>query len=246
MQSRKLLADANSFRVRGSAYLMDKKKFNAGVSIGRLIAVDVVSVDKPIYSGFTLHPTERVQLALKKEAELKAQGQASDMPPFLFVVNIVLPGPPFFHGVYYYAVDDRSTIDGTNGTPSSKLCSKFFFGDSDDFRDRTFKLIPQIVQGNFIVRKAVGSTPAIMGKKLRQEYVRCNRFCEVILDCGSSAVATGVIRLSLGYAKSLVVDMGFLLEGDADEYLPERIFGSVRMKTIDFGPALRHVTEPPE
>jgi Protein ENHANCED DISEASE RESISTANCE 2, C-terminal len=106
-------------------------------------------------------------------------------------------------------------------------------------------LIPQIVQGNFIVRKAVGSTPAILGKKLRQLYVQSDRFFEVILDCGSSPVATGVIRLSLGYAKTLVVDMGFLLEGDDDEYLPERIFGCVRMKNMDFGPQLRHVVAPP-
>jgi Protein ENHANCED DISEASE RESISTANCE 2, C-terminal len=71
--------------------------------------------------------------------------------------------------------------------------------------------------------------------------VKSDRYFEVILDCGSSPVATGVIRLSLGYAKTLVVDMGFLLEGDEDEYLPERIFGCVRMKNIDFGPRMRHV-----
>lgn len=238
--------DPNSFRVRGAEYKYDRKKCNAGPSIGRLIAVDVVSVDKPLYSGFSVHPTERIQLALQKERELKAKGLESDMPPFIFVVNIVLPGPPFYHGVYYYAINDMRTIDGSDGTPSSKLCNKFFFGDSDEFRDRTFKLIPQIVQGNFIVRKAVGSTPAIMGKKLRQLYVKSDRFMEVVLDCGSSPVATGVIRLSLGYAKSLVVDMGFLFEGDEDEYLPERIFGCVRMKNIDFGSRLRHVMAPPD
>ena len=164
---------------------------------------------------------------------------------FIFIVNICLPGPPYYHGVYYYAVNDINTINGTDGTASSKLCREFFFGDSDEFRDQTFKLIPQIVQGNFIVRKAVGSTPAIMGKKLRQLYVKNERFFEVILDCGSSPVATGVIRLSLGYAKSLVVDMGFLLEGDEDEHLPERIFGCVRMKCMDFGPHLRHVISIP-
>jgi hypothetical protein len=236
--------DSNSFRVRGPLYLIDKKKQNAGPSIGRLIAVDVVNVEEPIYSGLTMHPTERVQLALQKEAELKRKGLKSDLPPFFFVVNIVLPGPPFYHGVFYYAIDDMSQINGRNGSPSSKLCNRFFFGESDEFRDRTFKLIPQIVHGNFIVRKAVGSTPAIMGKKLRQLYVRNDRFFEVILDCGSSPVATGVIRLSLGYAKSLVIDMGFLLEGDEQEYLPERIFGCVRMKNIDFGPHLRKVTSP--
>ena len=236
--------DANSFMVRGPAYKQDGVKVNAGSSIGQLIAVDVVQVDQPVYSGMSTHPSERIQLALKREKAMKEKGMKSDMPPFIFVVNIILPGPPFFHGVFYYAVDDVSTINGEDGTPSSKLCQRFLFGNSDEFRDKTFKLIPRIVEGNFMVRKAVGSTPAIMGTKLKQSYVRNERFMEVILDCGSSPVATGVIRLSLGYAKSLVVDMCFLLEADDDEYLPERVFGAVRIKYPSFGPHLRKVVEP--
>ena len=237
--------DANSFRVRGKDYKTDKVKINAGSSIGRLFAVDVVRVDEPFYSGLSLHPTERIQLALEREKQLLAKGSPSDIPPFVFLVNIVLPGPPFYHGAFYYAVDDMSSINGTDGTPSSKLCQRFFFGEDDSFRDRTFKLIPTIIEGNFVVKKAVGSTPAIMGTKLAQHYVQNDRFFEVILDRGSSSVATGVIRLSLGYAKTLVVDMGFLLEGDAEEYLPERIFGCVRMKHPYFGTQLRKVEPPP-
>jgi hypothetical protein len=237
--------DANSFLVRGPSYLKDRVKINAGTSIGRLVAVDLVLVDKPIYSGMSAHPTERIQLALQREKRLKELDKESDMPPFIFVVNILLPGPPFYHAVYYYAVDDMSTIDGSNGTGSSVLCNQFLFGESDAFRDKTFKLIPQIVEGNFMVRKAVGSTPAIMGTKLEQNYVRNSRFMEVILNCGSSAVATGVIRLSLGYAKTLMVDMGFLLEGNSEEVLPERIFGCARMKYPEFGKGeLRKVEDP--
>jgi len=228
--------DANSFVIRGPSYLMDRKKVNAGASIGRLVAVDLVNVDQPILSGMATHPQERIQRALKKEQELLNAGKESDMPPFVFVVNIVLPGPPFYHAVFYYAVDDLRTIDGSDGTGPSKLCKEFLFGDSDEFRDKTFKLIPQIVEGNFMVRKAVGSTPAIVGLKLAQYYSRSDRFVEVILDCGSSQVATGVIRLTLGYAKSLVVDMGFLLEADQEDHLPERIFGCARMKYPEFGP----------
>jgi len=238
--------DANSFRVRGKSYKKDKLKINAGSSIGKLIAVDVVAVDAPVFSGFSVHPTERMQLALERETRMKAKGLNSDLPPFVFIVNISLPGPPYYHGVFYYAVDDMSSIDGKDGTASSKLCKEFFFGDSDEFRHKTFKLIPQIVEGNFLVRKAVGSTPAIMGSKLRQLYVRSERFLEVILDCGSSSVATGVIRLSLGYAKTLVVDMGFLIEGSDETTLPERIVGAVRIKNLIFGPHLRKVDHPSE
>ena len=78
--------DANSFLVRGPLYKIDRVKVNAGRSIGQLIAVDVVRVDSPIYSGMATHPTERIQMALKREKRLLASGQKSDMPPFIFVV----------------------------------------------------------------------------------------------------------------------------------------------------------------
>lgn len=143
--------DANSFLVRGLTYKKDRVKINAGASIGRLVAVDLVAVDKPIFTGMSTHPTERMQLALERERKLKKLGKESDMPPFVFMVNIVLPGPPFYHAVYYYAVEDMSTIDGSNGSASSRLCQRFLFGDSDEFRDKTFKLIPQIVEGKNVL-----------------------------------------------------------------------------------------------
>ena len=237
--------DPNSFLVRGPSYLKDGVKINAGSSIGELIAMDCVLVDTPILTGMALHPTERIQLALEREKEMKEKGRKCDTPSFIFAVNIVVPATQCFHAVFYYAVDDMSTIDGSDGTPSSKLCQKFIFGDSDEFRDETFKLIPRIVEGNFLVRKAVGSTPAIMGTRLKQYYVRSERFMEIVLDCGSSQVAEGVLKLSLGYAKTLVVDMGFLLEAREDEHLPEQIFGCVRVKYPSFGNELRKVEPPP-
>mmetsp|Transcript_36637 Transcript_36637/g.53677 ORF Transcript_36637/g.53677 Transcript_36637/m.53677 type:complete len:1262 (+) Transcript_36637:127-3912(+) len=231
--------DANSFRVRGKTYKTDKKKVNAGSTLFRLIATDIIQVDASIFDGICHHPQERVQKAMQREKVLKSKGLPSDMPPFVVCINIVLPGPPYYHFATYYAVEDMSLINGADGTPSSKLCNEFFFGDSDEFRDKTFKLIPQIVEGNFVVRKAVGSTPAIMGTKLKQTYVRTDRFFEVVLDIGSSSVAAGVIRLCSGYAKQIVVDLAFLLEGNDESMLPERVFGTVRLKNIEFGKKLR-------
>ena len=37
---------------------------------------------------------------------------------------------------------------------------------------RRFKLIPNIVSGPFIVRKAVGNKPALLGRKVSQRYFR--------------------------------------------------------------------------
>lgn len=234
--------DANSFRVRGKNYKNDHKKVNAGRSLFRLLAAEIIETDVPIMTGLCLHPKERVQLALQREAKAKSKGiKSSDMPPFVFVVNIVLPGPPNYHMMFYYAVENMSMIDGSDGTPSSKLCRQFFFESDDTFRDSTFKLIPQIIEGNFMVRKAVGSTPAIMGNKIKQTYVQGERFFELMIDTGSSAVAAGVIRICNGYAKMITVDLAFLLEGTSEQTLPERVLGCVRLKNAEFGKKLRFV-----
>jgi len=137
--------------------------------------------------------------------------------------------------VIYFAVDDINDITGKGSDVEfSKLANEFFFGESDSFRDKTFKLIPHIVEGNFLVRRAVGSTPAIIGTKLRQTYVRSDRYFELVLDIGSSSVASGVVRLALGYAKTLIVDMAFVLQGDDETTLPERVFGVARLKNLNF------------
>jgi hypothetical protein len=44
----------------------------------------------------------------------------------------------------------------------------------------------------------VGSTPAIMGNKIKQSYIEGERFFELIIDTGSSSVANGVIRICNG------------------------------------------------
>ncbi|KAL9191069.1 hypothetical protein ACHAXT_000775 [Thalassiosira profunda] len=234
--------DANSFRVRGKTYKTDNKKINAGSSLFRLFATDIVETDVPIMTGMCSHPKERVQQALQRDREAKANGiDSSECPPFVFAINIVMPGPPNYHMVFYYAVDDLSMIDGSDGTPSSKLCQEFFWGKDDTFRDNTFKLIPQIIEGNFMVRKAVGCTPAIMGNKIKQTYFQGERFFELMIDTGSSSVAAGVIRICNGYAKMIVVDLAFLFEGYNESTLPERVLGCVRLKNVEFGKKLRFV-----
>ena len=51
---------------------------------------------------------------------------------------------------------------------------------------------------------------------------------EVDLDVGSSSVAATVVGLVQGATKSLVVDMGIVLEGHTPEELPESLLGTVR------------------
>mmetsp|Transcript_18847 Transcript_18847/g.23742 ORF Transcript_18847/g.23742 Transcript_18847/m.23742 type:complete len:411 (+) Transcript_18847:251-1483(+) len=268
--------DGSTFVVRSKSYVNDRKKVASGPSLFRLFAVDMVKVEgsgdkygssssgssnggsssssssaKPILSGVCAHPNERVQKALQAQ---KNGEPGSELPPFIFCINIFVPGKPAFHAAFYYAVDDKSLIDPAALDPESdvtspnpeftKLASKFFFGKSDQFRDKTFKLIPRIAKGNFVVKKAVGSKPTLLGTKLKQHYVMNERFFELIIDVGSDKIAKKVVGLSRGYAETLVVDMAFVLEGKSASTLPEQVLGSIRLSNLDFNANYRSLKDP--
>eukprot|EP00566_Odontella_aurita_P015491 CAMPEP_0113551646 /NCGR_PEP_ID=MMETSP0015_2-20120614/14635_1 /TAXON_ID=2838 /ORGANISM="Odontella" /LENGTH=338 /DNA_ID=CAMNT_0000452551 /DNA_START=73 /DNA_END=1089 /DNA_ORIENTATION=- /assembly_acc=CAM_ASM_000160 len=223
-----------SVDVRGRNYLNDGKKYPSQRSLFRLVTADIVEVTRSLPRGsMCLHPDGRIQPALN--------GNGGDgFPPFLFCVNLRIPHPKAgreYHIVGYFAVDDLSLIDGTGSCPSSKIASRFFFGDDDGidkYRDRTFKLVPRIVEGNTLVKKAVGSKPVLMGRKLKQSYVRGERFFELIIDVGSDKIADKIVKMCIGYAKSIVVDLAFILEGTDQSVLPERVMGTFRLNNIDF------------
>ena len=50
-------------------------------------------------------------------------------------------------------------------------------GDSPEAQERrnsTFKLIPRVTEGSWIVKQSVGTTPCLMGRKLHTRYHRCS------------------------------------------------------------------------
>ncbi|CAM9581770.1 unnamed protein product [Discosporangium mesarthrocarpum] len=103
----------------------------------------------------------------------------------------------------------------------------------EDFRNQRFKLIPSIVEGPFMVRRAVGNKPALLGRKLRQRYFRGDHYVETDVDVGSSMVAARIVGLCRGYAQSLVVELGICLEGRCEEELPEQCIGVIRLVRLD-------------
>jgi hypothetical protein len=220
---------AETFQVRGSNYLKDRAKVPSQESAFRLLTVDLVQADKPIYTGLCAHPQERIQQALKRERKTGVK----ELPPFVFAVNLCVPGEKTYHQVSYFGIDNMDEIKHPS-TPFGRLMNQFIFGESDEFRLKTFKLIPRIVEGNFVVRKAVGSKPTILGRKFKHYFIRGPNYFEIIVDIASDPVAQRIVKLVLGYTKTLVVDMMFLLEGVEEQYLPERAFGGVRLKNIDF------------
>ncbi|KAK9806515.1 hypothetical protein WJX73_005835 [Symbiochloris irregularis] len=100
-------------------------------------------------------------------------------------------------------------------------------------RNSVFKVIPRIAEGSWMVRQAVGTTPALLGNKLTTKYFRGPRYLEVDLDVGSSRSASHVVGLVNGALKGLTIDLAIVLEGRFQDELPESLLGTVRLIHLD-------------
>jgi len=131
-------------------------------------------------------------------------------------------------------------------SPHDKAIRDFLMGN-DAFKNSKLKLIPRIVEGNIIVQKLVGK-PVIIGNKLPVTYFYepedpvngMSQFLEMDLDIGSSSKrAKRIIDVLRKYMKSVTVDIGFVVESDTEELLPERMLASARIHHLDPGESAR-------
>ncbi len=210
-----------TFMVRGKNYLADKKKIASAPSLFKLLAVDLIETPEGSLQNIAAHPKNRV-------ARAKASGDNPNA--FTFIFTFMIPGPPYLSYCAYWEVD-KSLIEAD--TPFGSLAKRFFFGDSDAFRDDRFKFIPKIVEGNFAVKMAVKDTPTLMGHKLKQYYHRAEHYFEIDVDISSSNVARNITGLVIGYAKTLQIDMAITLQGEAEDELPEVVLGTCSAIHVD-------------
>ncbi|KAK2450533.1 ENHANCED DISEASE RESISTANCE protein [Trifolium repens] len=198
------------FMIRGKNYLKDNSKVVGGDPLLKLIAVDWLKVEKPV-DKVALHGRSMVQ------------SEAGKKLPFILVFNLQVPAKPNYSLVLYYASERPINKDS--------LLAKFMDG-SDMFRDSRFKLIPSIVEGYWMVKRAVGTKACLLGKAVTCKYFGQDNFLEIDVDIGSSSVARSVVGLVLGYVTSLVVDLAILIEAKEEVELPEYILGTVRLNRI--------------
>nr|XP_011470338.1 PREDICTED: protein ENHANCED DISEASE RESISTANCE 2-like [Fragaria vesca subsp. vesca] len=208
------------FMIRGKNYLKDNSKVTGGEPLLNLIGTDWFKVDKAM-DNIALHPRCLVQ------------SEAGKKLPFVLVINLQVPAKPNYSLVLYYAADRPPKPDS--------LFSKFVDGN-DMFRNTRFKLIPSIVEGYWMVKRAVGTKACLLGKAVTCKYLRQDNFLEIDVDIGSSSVARSVIGLVLGYVTSIVVDLAILIEAREEEELPEYILGTVRLNRLKLESAV-HLEE---
>jgi len=208
----------SGIKVRGPTYKSDKVKvFSDPYAAFELVGVDLFELPGP-----------QENIASRPESLLQRCGPNVS---FMFVVQLMVPGPPHLSCTMYFR-PGKDSPTRNDGTPFSKLLSEFLDG-SDEDRTSRFKVIPRVVEGSWIVKQTVGNTPTILGRKLRQPYHMGPNYIEVDVDIASSSIAGAVLGVCLPVAKSLVVDIVFLLEGWEEEELPEKVLGAVRFSHVD-------------
>ncbi|CAI7747896.1 unnamed protein product, partial [Closterium sp. NIES-53] len=224
-------AEVRNFTVRSKSYLRDKMKQSAGQPGMALVAVDWLKRVERID-----HVVELKRTPVHGMREMMASSDAASRPYF-FIVNMQVPAAQQFSMVFYWAMDEPPT--------EASILGQFINGD-DIFRNTRFKLIPRIHQGAWVVKRSVGTTPLIIAGALTVQYFKGPDYFEVDVDIGSSAVANGVVRFVLGYVRTLIIDMAFVIQGNTDEELPEKLLGTIRISHLEPNAALDMDLDNPE
>lgn len=214
--------DGTTWQVRGASYPDDGRKVPGGPHLFQLECCDLVHAP----TREDLH-----DILGKPNSRLDLLRQAGDTDTFVLAVNILVPSNPPTSWVSYFSVPNAAALAPEDRPYFTKLASTFFFDRSEEgnrFRDERFKIIPAIVEGSWIVRRAVGNKPALVGTKLKQQYYFTDRSLEIVVDVGSSRIAEAVVGVCTSHAQELAVDLAFCIQGDTVEELPEVPLGGCR------------------
>ncbi|RHY80582.1 hypothetical protein DYB37_008678 [Aphanomyces astaci] len=177
-----------------------------------LIWVDVFQGDRSKF----FHISQRPESVVRHFTELYPHRE-------LFVLNILLPGTPDVTYAQYFALRPDGVTDAF-----SKLWRAFMDG-TDDFRNARLKLIPRVVEGPWMIRKAVGAKPFILANALEVQWFRGKNYLEAVVDVSSDSIAKKVTSMCRMCVASLVVDMALVVEGKSEDELPEAILGCANL-----------------
>ncbi|CAK9183234.1 unnamed protein product [Ilex paraguariensis] len=206
----------NIFMVRGPEYFTTRVKIPGGDYLLKPLGFDWIKGPTKSFELLS-NPKNRVRRAVEDEF-------STGDKPFVWAFNLQVPSKDNYSAVAYFVA--------TEPVPEGSLMDQFLKGD-DGFRNSRLKLIANIVKGPWIVKAAVGEQAiCIIGRALTCKYCVAENFMEIDIDIGSSMVANAIVHLAFGYLTTLTVDLAFLIEGQNESELPERILGAVRFSEL--------------
>lgn len=176
-------------------------------------------------------------------------GSLRDVPSFIF--NFRLPWGvllfyaeipnklvPYLNAGYDPAFDKSTLPSLESMTPAERTACRFLMAD-DEQKNKTLKLVPVVVKGPWVVKSVVGGKPAIIGTKLPITYVYSPRegkkaeYLEADLDIAASSAARSILSVCTSYAKGLTIDLGFVIQANEEDELPEQMLTASRIHGID-------------
>jgi len=227
---------ADEFKVRGARYLVDGIKNVSKVSRFEVACCEMCAVGEKIDHIASLKHSALHRL---RNESRYAEGSHPFSVNFL-LIQFQLPGISFT--MYMRARQNQN--------PNQEVCPGFsemmnqFINGTDDYRNDRFKILPTVREGSWMVRKMVGAKPALLGKKISCTYSKGVDYLEIDVDIATSYVAQKILGVVQGYAKNLIVDLGFLIEGREEKELPEVMLGAVRFHNVDLGTIPKLEMEP--
>ena len=224
-----------NFHVRGPNYLNDKVK---------------VSSDEFLFPcrGCDLFLTDNAPINIGRNRSILG-GKLRDVPTF--IINYRLPWGVF---ISYYEIPERFVpfVRRGNGygdrtmplpamvnmTAGERGVCNFLLSDSDT-KNKVLKLIPMVVDGPWVIKKVVGGKPGLIGTKLPVSYVYqppvngLADYLEADLDIVSSAAARNILAVVRSYTQVLTIDLGFCIQGQTSEELPEQMMLGLRLHGLN-------------
>jgi len=255
--------------VRGPTYLQSKHKINARLPLLEVAEVEVLTSKERLANVADRHDSPILKWNGGKVSN-SAKINELDPSTFTFVINFMVPqkdngvyvvmyfrhrsSTPINPADYkHYPNIDEKRVRVNNGKyvdpqlESSAIAAallalkRFIHTEDDHYRDTRLKFIPRIVEGPWLVKKAVGTKPAIIGMKLKQSYHSNpgKNYYEVDIDVSSASAAASIYSVVKGQARNLIIDLSFLMEGQEVETLPEVLLAAARIIHIDVEHAKR-------
>jgi len=214
--------DGSGFKVRSKMYKHSGVKADAHDSVMRLRHVE-----------FFRHSTPLDNVAERDGSFLQLARAAGDERHY-FVIVYQTPGKTKIHLVLYFAYEEDAL--GAAAPPHLRtVWERFVAAAGAEYRTSRWKVIPRIADGAWLVSSVVGTKPALLGTKLEHTWHFGDRLIEVDCNVMSSSVATMIVGVIEGAAKSVVIDLAFTIEGREEEELPEVLLGAVRLSRMHLG-----------
>eukprot|EP00456_Euglypha_rotunda_P048017 TRINITY_DN3846_c0_g1_i3.p1 TRINITY_DN3846_c0_g1~~TRINITY_DN3846_c0_g1_i3.p1 ORF type:complete len:309 (+),score=45.83 TRINITY_DN3846_c0_g1_i3:77-928(+) len=243
--------DYKVFKVRSQSYSRLRQKGASEPPFYDFVTCDVFATPSKF-----LRIANKVKLPWPKDTEPKAR---SDGIPELFMINFMIPGyePP--NPIWGKAIDDGKGYsvvlyfrlseycsqllnDESKAPPAIKLFQKFIQSakSGDELKGR-LKAIPfavNVAELNLSaalrqVLSSYNAKPFLTGPKYHS-FVSGENWLECDVDIHRYCYAAR--KAASGLLKSLpemIVDLGIVVEGQADEELPEQLLGCCRLIKID-------------